>query len=57
MIVYIPKDNIKEREYILDTLLREFLGLNYEIYYHEKQEWFFLLANGNKLIFPDGFFF
>ena len=55
---YIPLNNIKEREYILEILLGEFLGLDYrlETTNNDMKTYELVLENGNKLIIEDHFF-
>ena len=49
--VKVPKNNIDERIYILDIILIEFLGLNYEVFFLEEDftYWEIELPNANKL--------
>ena len=55
--VRIPPNNINERKYIIDILLGEFLGLDYEIVVDsENNNWEIILENSNKLIIEDHFF-
>jgi len=58
--VYIPNNNIKEREYIIDVMLGEFLGLSYQLIIDNGKliidNWMIELENGNRLIVKDGFF-
>ncbi len=58
--VYIPNNNIKEREYIIDVMLKEFLGLSYELIIDNGEliidDWIIELENGNRLIVKDSFF-
>ena len=56
--VKVPNNNINERKYILDIILNEFMGLNYQIEtYDNKSEVYEIeLENKNKLIFEDHFF-
>ena len=61
MKVIIPNNNIEEREYIIDILLNEFLGLEYKIKVEgrrkkEEENYEIILENGNKLIIEDHFF-
>lgn len=55
--VYIPINNYKEREYILNIILGEFLGVNYILETRDNQaNWELVLNNGKKIIIEDGFF-
>jgi hypothetical protein len=42
-----------EREYILQVLLGDFLGLDYEIDYCQEKKWLITNADGKELILPD----
>ncbi len=57
MKVYIPYDNQKEREYIIDVVLNEFLGIAYTLAFHNQKSWILELENGKKLIINDHFFY
>ena len=54
--VLIPDNNLKERVYVLDILLGEFLGVDYSVEPANTQFYELLLINGNKLIIEDHFF-
>nr|MBP8017162.1 hypothetical protein [Candidatus Gracilibacteria bacterium] len=54
--VYIPDNNINERIYIVNVLIGEFLGLDYEIIKSNKISWEIEIENGSKLIIQDYFF-
>ncbi len=57
--ITLPKNNKSEREYIVDIIFGEFLGLEYEIVWidgRNKDEWKIELENKNILIFEDHFF-
>ncbi len=55
--VNIPKGQAKERRYIINVLLSEFLGIDYEISESNKSEDItFQLENNKKIIFKDYFF-
>lgn len=58
MIIKIPNNNIKEREYILDVIFKEFLGLDFSLVidFNQGLDWVIELENKNKLIFEDYFF-
>lgn len=47
---------LKEKEYTIDVLLNEFLGLKYNLEYCNHHEYRIELENGNELIFRDHFF-
>jgi len=53
--ITIPNNNINEREYILDILFSEFLGLEYNLKIGSK-DYEITLENGKKLIIEDTFF-
>ena len=56
--IKIPNNNLKEREYIIDVIFKEFLDLNYEVVIvdGDSDSWDIELENGNKLIIKDAFF-
>lgn len=55
--VLIPRSFKKEREYITNLLLIEFLGIEeVEIDTHDKPDYIIRLDNGNMLVIRDGFF-
>ncbi len=58
--IYIPKNNIEERKYIIDTIFGEFLGAEYELRVKSEElrvdDWVIELENGNKLVIEDHFF-
>ena len=55
--IYIPNNNVEERKYIIDVLLKEFLGLDYEVIVNsDSNNWEIVLENRNKLIIEDHFF-
>lgn len=56
MQVFIPNNFLPERKYIIEILIHNFLGLKYEISFHNKKSYVFLLENKNKLVFKDAFF-
>ena len=53
--ITIPNNNINEREYILNILFSEFLGLEYNLEIGSK-DYDITLENGKKLIIEDTFF-
>ena len=58
--IKIPNNNIKEREYIIDIIFGEFLGLSYQLIIDNGElkinDWIIELENGNILIVKDHFF-
>ena len=54
--IIIPKNNIKERIYILDVLFNEFIGIEYNFELADVQDYKIILTNGKKLIIEDHFF-
>jgi len=62
MIVKIPNNNEAERKYIINVMLGEFLGLEYDVKVEGRREkgeggcYEIVLDNGNKLIIEDHFF-
>lgn len=55
--INIPNDNINERSYIIDIILGEFLGLEYEILINQAlNDYEIILPNLKKLIIKDSFF-
>ncbi len=53
--IKIPQNNIPEREYIIDVLFTEFLGIEYIIEYH-LEDYYLITFNNKKLIIKDFFF-
>jgi len=53
--ITIPDNNINERDYIINILFKEFLGLDYKIIYGSK-DYIIELENKNQLIIIDSFF-
>lgn len=55
--VVIPNNFLPEREYIVDTILSELLGVDCTIQSDDNtKDYTLVLPNGNRLIFPDSFF-
>jgi len=58
--IKIPNNNLNEREYILDIIFHEFLGIEYELIIDNGElktnDWVIELKNGNQLIINDIFF-
>ncbi len=53
--IKIPNNNLNEREYILDIIFNEFLGLEFRLEIGSK-DYEIILENGKKLIIKDAFF-
>ncbi len=56
MKITIPNNNLQERQYILDILFTEFLGLDFEIKTNDSIPDWIIEFNSSKLIFKDDFF-
>jgi len=54
--VVIPDDNLEERKYIIDVLLKDLLGLSYKIEIKNIENYELILKNGKKLVMEDHFF-
>jgi len=56
--ITIPNNNIAERQYIIDVIFNEFLGVDYKLEIRNtiKGNWEIELKNGRKLIIEDHFF-
>lgn len=55
--IFIPNNNIKEREYIIGLVFNDFLGLKYKIVIDDNlQDWKIKLMNESILVFKDSFF-
>ncbi|KZZ72022.1 hypothetical protein A3765_13565 [Oleiphilus sp. HI0130] len=55
--VIVPNNNIPERQYIVDVLLTEFLGLEYAFETTDNQnDWSIFLDNGGSIVIRDAFF-
>jgi hypothetical protein len=55
--ITIPANNIEERKYILNVIIYEFLGLEYNLVINENEKnWNIKLENGKKLVVEDHFF-
>ena len=55
--VYCPSDNWNERAYIVDVILKEFLGIEYHLnVVSDKSEYRIVLNNQNEIIIQDHFF-
>lgn len=54
--IRVPKTFKKERTYIIDILLKEYLGLHIEIVFHEANDYIINLPNKNSLTIRDHFF-
>ncbi|MBN2893866.1 MAG: polysaccharide deacetylase family protein [Bacteroidales bacterium] len=53
--IFCPNNFEPERKYIIDTLLGDFLGLEYEIFNHEDLSYKIVLENDKILTFNDSF--
>ena len=56
MIIRIPNNNIKEREYSINTIFKKFLSLDYSIEYTNSSDYSIILDNGKTLTIKDAFF-
>lgn len=56
MIILINSSFEPEKIYTLNVLLKNFLGIKFEINFHEDDDIVFVLKNGKKLILKDYFF-
>jgi hypothetical protein len=54
--VIIPNNNIPEREYIINTLLSDYLGLHYTIIANESCQHYSIYFDNNELVIKDCFF-
>ena len=54
--IIIPGNNISEREYIVKTLLTDYLGLNYNIIISNSNQYYSIRFDDNELIIRDYFF-
>ncbi|SCA58777.1 Uncharacterized protein AB751O23_AO_00080 [Chlamydiales bacterium SCGC AB-751-O23] len=54
--VFVPENFFPERSYILDVLLGEFLGLEFQVFIAPEKEYRIVCENGNELIIRDDFF-
>ncbi len=57
MKITIPNNNLQERQYILDILFTEFLGLNFEVEIDDSIYDWIIEFDNSKLIFKDDFFY
>jgi len=56
ILIIIPEHFFPERQYAVDVLMREILGLDYRIERKHQRDYEFFLENGRKLIIRDHFF-
>lgn len=56
LTIIIQNNFLPERKYIIDVLINEFLGIEYELKVHSEKNYTFLLENDKKIIFEDAFF-
>ncbi|MFW5782675.1 MAG: polysaccharide deacetylase family protein [Candidatus Muiribacteriaceae bacterium] len=54
--ISIPDNNIHERKYIIEILLREYLGLEYDLQTRKSQDYVITLPNNNRFVIKDSFF-
>lgn len=54
--VVCSNDNIEERKYIIDVLLKEFLNIDYTLEFHNDVEFYTIEYRGKKINFNDDFF-
>lgn len=54
--IFIPNNYIQEREYIVNILFGDYLGLQFSIVYVDQVDYTILLENGNQLVIKDNFF-
>jgi len=54
--IYINKSFAEEKKYIIETLLGEFLGIDFEIFFFEKKAYLLKIENGNEIEIIDSFF-
>ena len=51
-----PNNNIEERKYIIDALLKQFLGIDYSIIYSDTVQNYELWYDSRKVVVEDHFF-
>jgi len=56
LTIYIPNNNIPEREYIIRTLISEFLGLQLNIVVRDEYSNYSICFNHSELVIQDGLF-
>jgi hypothetical protein len=56
MQIKIPASFIQERRYLIDTVFKDFFGLDYEIIYHSHPKYEVILPNKNSIQIEDHFF-
>lgn len=55
--IKLPNNHIPEREYIIEIIFNEFLGLEYNLNFSDESENTIInISNGNRIIFQDEFF-
>ena len=54
--IFVPNNNIEERKYIIDILLKEFLGLDYKIIIGDFKDYKLVIGADSRLIVEDHFF-
>ncbi len=55
MEIFIPNNFVAERTYIIETIFDEFLGLDYDLVYYDKNEYQIHLDSNKKLLIKDCF--
>ena len=53
--ILIPDNFTEERRYIIDTLIGDFLGLDYELIFHKSDKTIFKTVKNKELVFKDNF--
>jgi len=56
LIIHIPNNNIHERTYIINTIIMQFLGLDYNIKFQNIQDYRIVVEKGSELVIKDHFF-
>ncbi len=56
LTIFIPNNNIPEREYIIRTLISEFLGLQHKIVVRDEYSNYSICFNHSELVIQDGLF-
>jgi hypothetical protein len=54
--IFIPDNNISEREYIIQTLFSDFLGLNYNLIINDTNQDYSIVFDESELVIRDCFF-
>ncbi len=56
MKIFCPDNFLPERKYIIDIILQDFLGLDYQIIFEKRKKYRILLKNNAEIIINDAFF-